>query len=322
MLSGQPGRLGARLTIRRAHGGWSVVVLAALCLTPAAWCLSVVPEPPAAESPLKHALAEPGWVSWSPASGQGSAPLRGWWSPAQTQALQAVQRPAVVLLHGCGGMVNSQGQPTARMRDYAQLLNQRGWHTLAVDSLTPRGEKELCTQRMGTRRVTQVERRADALSALDWLASQPAVDGRHLALLGWSHGGSAVLAANNLAHPQVAAAQARNADRLRLAVAFYPGCAADARRSYQPLAPTLLLLGEADDWTPAANCQPLASDRVRVHTWAGAYHGFDSRAPVRLRTDVPNGVNPGQGVHVGGHSQARSESQRVLVEALTQAFAP
>lgn len=230
-------------------------------------------------------------------------------------------RPVVVLLHGCGGMVNAQGQPTARIRDYAQLLNQQGWHTLAVDSLTPRGEKELCTQRIGTRRVTQAERRADALSALDWLASQSSVDGQRLALLGWSNGGSTVLAANNLNHPLVATAQARHGERLRLAVAFYPGCAADARRGYQPLAPTLLLLGGADDWAPAADCQPLASARVQVHTWAGAHHGFDGRAPVVHRADVPNGAHPGQGVHVGGHPQARAEAQRLLVEALTQAFA-
>lgn len=249
------------------------------------------------------------------AASYGDVVLRAWWSPAG-----AGQRPAVVLLHGCGGMLNPQGQPSARMREYAQLLNAQGWHTLAVDSLTPRGEKELCTQRTGTRQVTQVQRRTDALAALDWLAEQPGVDGQRLALLGWSHGGSAVLAATNLNHPEVAAAQARNAQRLRLAVAYYPGCAADAQRGYQPLAPALLMVGLADDWTPASDCLPLAGSQVRVLSWAGAFHGFDSQRPVVLRTDVPNGVHPGQGVHVGGHPQARAESHAALVQALNEAF--
>ncbi|MBA4255216.1 MAG: dienelactone hydrolase [Polaromonas sp.] len=287
-----------------------------------AGCQALPPSPspfpfPSSLPPSHPAPIEAGWVSWSGSAEPGSVSLRGWWSPAAGPGLH----PVVVLLHGCGGMVNAQGQPTARLRTYAQLLNQRGWHTLAVDSLTPRGEQELCTQRTGTRRVTQAERRADALSALGWLATQPGVDPQRMALLGWSNGGSTVLAANNLNHPTVAAAQGRHAERLRLAVAFYPGCAAEARRGFQPVAPTLLLLGGADDWTPAADCQPLASDRVRVHTWAGAHHGFDGQSPVVHRADVPNGAHPGQGVHVGAHPQTRVEAQHLLVEALTQAFA-
>ena len=45
---------------------------------------------------------------------------------------------------------------------------------------------------------------------------------------------------------------------------------------------------------------------MQWEAYAGAYHGFDGTAAVRLRRDVPNGTHPGQGVHVGGHAVARA----------------
>lgn len=259
----------------------------------------------------------------------GTVTLQAWWYRPSAALVPAIGKdtrslPAVVLLHGCGGMLNRRGQPTERMREYADLLNQQGWHALAVDSLTPRGEKELCTQRVGTRKINQNDRRRDALAALQWLAAQPGVDGQRLALLGWSHGGSAVLAASNLRHADVAAAKVLP----RLSVAFYPGCGSDLRGGYRPATDTLMLVGKEDDWTPAAPCQALSAPRsaapggreVRVVAYEGAYHGFDGTVPLRLRTDVPNGVYPGQGVHVGGHSVAREQSRKELLAALGKAF--
>jgi dienelactone hydrolase len=75
-----------------------------------------------------------------------------------------------------------------------------------------------------------------------------------------------------------------------------------------PNASLLMLLGEADDWTPAAPCKALAADAgpaVAFESYAGAFHGFDGTGPVRLRRDVPGGTRPGQGVHVGGDSTTR-----------------
>jgi dienelactone hydrolase len=235
--------------------------------------------------------------------------LPGHWFAAHATA----RAPAWVLLHGCGGPYDADGRVSRRMRDYAKLLNEHGMHALVLDSLTPRGEKELCTQRTGQRRVTQTQRRRDALGALRWLAARGDVDAARLGLIGWSNGGSTVLASTNTSHPEVAAASVR-ASR---AVAFYPGCAEEQRRGYRPLAPLLLLLGEADDWTPVAPCRALAAAHsgpppVEVHVYPGAYHGFDGRAPVRLRGDVPGGSRPGAGVHVGGDADARRASWEAL----------
>ena len=238
--------------------------------------------------------------------------LKGFWF----EAVAAAPAPAVVLLHGCGGPYDKRGVLAQRMRDYAALLNRLGMHALVVDSLTPRGETQICTQKVRSRLITQANRRLDAQSSLEWLAARPDVDPSRLGLMGWSNGGSTVLAATNEHHKEVADADVKPA----FAVAFYPGCEVEAKRGYATHTRVLLLVGELDDWTPPQACQRLAAQaadpRPVIETYRGAYHGFDSTAPVRLRTDVPNGLNPGKGVHVGGNPAALKQSHERLLRFL------
>ena len=65
----------------------------------------------------------------------------------------------------------------------------------------------------------------------------------------------------------------------KAAVAFYPICSAAS----QALAiPTLVMIGELDDWTPAKNCEQwisLHGDKeppVKLVVYPGAYHAFDA----------------------------------------------
>ena len=249
-------------------------------------------------------------VSFPSFDGAGNAPvvLSGYFFAAATSPA-----PAIAMFHGCGGAYDKSGALARRMREYATLFNGLGLHVLVVDSLTARYEKELCTQRNGTRRVTQANRRLDALGAVAYLADRADVDAARIGLIGWSNGGSTVLSATNLRHHDVAAATVKPA----FAIAFYPGCETDLRRGYTPSAPLLMLVGQLDDWTAAAPCLALARSvtemRPEIVVYPGAWHGFDSDAPVRLRKDVPNGVNPGKGVHVGGNPAAwRASRDRVV----------
>jgi dienelactone hydrolase len=254
-------------------------------------------------------------VSFPSLDGEASAPivLTALWFPATSSPA-----PAVALFHGCGGIYDRRHQLNKRMRDYAALFNGAGYHVLVVDSLTPRYETELCTQRAGKRRVTQANRRLDALGAIAYLADRTDVDVKKIGIVGWSNGGSSVLAAINLRHPDVCSALTKPA----FAIAFYPGCEADLKRGYEPAAPLLMLVGQADDWTPAAPCRALArvagEPKPEIEIYPGAYHGFDDEAPVRIRKDVPNGVNPGQGVHVGGNAAARRAAQARLLKFLAE----
>lgn len=278
---------------------------------------------PATAAPASDAAHRVQIASLPQQDGQALA-LSAFWFPADSPSgAAATARPAILLLHGCGGALGrEQDRVSARMHGYRSLLNQQGWHVLVLDSLSPRGERELCTQRIGSRQVGMRERRRDTLGALQWLAARPEVDPARLALLGWSNGGSTVLASTAADQEEVHS----NAARPRAAVAFYPGCEAELKRGYRAQAPLLMLLGAADDWTAAKPCEQLAAAgraqqgqaTIQFQSYAGAYHGFDSDAPLRLRREVPNGVNPGAGVHVGGNAEAWAASREAMLGFLRE----
>ena len=229
----------------------------------------------------------------------------------------------VIALHGCGGLYATagarKGQLNARHQAMAELLVAEGYNVLLPDSLGPRGESEICTQRLGSRRIDQTQRRADVLGALSWAAGQPWARPERLALLGWSHGGSAVLSATDANHPHV------NAQKVRavVAIAFYPGCTAALRAGYRPDTRLALMLGEKDDWTPPGPCIELGrAAGAEVSVYPDSYHDFDNPVgDVRLRLDVPNGVNPGQGVHAGRNRVTREQAYARVRELLREAFA-
>jgi dienelactone hydrolase len=220
--------------------------------------------------------------------------------------------PAVVALHGCGGLYDRTGIAfDPRYPEYAARFHAAGYHVLLPDSFGSRGSGSICAIPASQRTITVEMRRGDAIAAVEWLATNPQVDARGIVMLGWSHGASTLLSAINAARP----AQARP---LAAAIAFYPGCAGlrNGGLSGEPVrleVPLLMLLGEKDDWTPPGPCLALA-DRVRaaqphadleVHLYSDSYHGFDSTQPVRFRPNIPNGASK-QGVHQGGNPAARA----------------
>lgn len=231
-------------------------------------------------------------------------------------------RGTVIALHGCGGLYattgSRKGQLNARHQAMADLLVAEGYNAVFPDSLTPRGETELCTQKIGTRKIDQTERRADVLGTLAWVATQPWAEPSRIALLGWSHGGSAVLSATDTMRAGVRGQPVKPA----VAVAFYPGCSAALKSGYKPNTTLVLMLGEKDDWTPPAPCVALGQAvGAEVNLYADSYHGFDNPiGEVRLRKDIPNGVNPTQGVHVGPNFLAREKAYLRLRAVLGKAF--
>jgi len=228
----------------------------------------------------------------------------------------------VIALHGCGGLYattgSRKGHLNARHQAMADLLVAQGYAAVFPDSLTSRGESSLCAQKIGTRKIDQAERRADALAALDWVAAQTWAQAQRIGLLGWSHGGSAVLAATDMARTEVRGRALQPA----VAIAFYPGCSAALKSGYRMGAPLVLMLGEKDDWTPPGPCIALGKAvGAEVNVYADSYHDFDTpTGQVKLRTDVPNGVNPGQGVHAGPNPVAREAAYARLRELLREAL--
>jgi dienelactone hydrolase len=243
-------------------------------------------------------------------------------TPADSTA--RARRPAIVLMHGCGGMLDGRGQLVARHRDWAERFARWGFVALTLDSFAPRGIKALCELKDRPIKPWN-ERTADAYAALDYLAARSDVDPASVFVLGWSHGGSTVM---GVVRAQAPGRQA-GGQHFKAAVAFYPGCGQPLRQKiYQPTMPLLILHGEADDWTPAAPCVELAHklqaspQPVRTVTYPGAHHGFDAPAtPVRYLPKVYNPAAPGEhGAHIGTHPEARQraieEVRRFVVQRL------
>jgi dienelactone hydrolase len=232
--------------------------------------------------------------------------------------------PAVVALHGCDGMygrlAGRRDRLTQRHQAMADLLLAEGYAVLFPDSFNPRGRREVCTMPARDQPITQDHRRLDVLGALDYLHTRQDIAANRIALVGWSHGGSAVLATMNARHPAVAAYLARHPEPgafFLTAIAFYPGCNASLRGSYgyAPVAPVRVFIGEADDWTSAKPCIALgeameAMDMpFHVRTYPDTYHGFDTpnlSKPQHL--DMPNGVHPGKGVTIAANAEAREDA--------------
>lgn len=226
---------------------------------------------------------------------------------------------AIVLMHGCAGMTTRSGQPFPRDTDWARRLAALGYLVLQVDSLTPRNETRLCEQGNERRIRPSAERARDAYAALLFLQARPDVRADRIALMGWSNGGGTVLWA--LSRESRARPSGLKHD-FAAGIAFYPGCRtlSERREPWQPVAPVLLLVGEADDWTPAPPCQALAqrSDRrLEALFYPGAHHDFD--AP-----DMPQRVLRGIGgtasgtATIGTHAAAREDALRRVPEFLAR----
>ena len=246
--------------------------------------------------------------------------------------------PVVVALHGCDGMYSTlasrRGLLSARHQAMADLLVAEGYAVLFPDSFNPRGRREVCTQPAREQTITQAHRRLDVLGALEYVRSRADVASHRIALLGWSHGGSAVLAAMNARQPVVAAYLAQLGDETAFfltAIAFYPGCYASLNGAggFAPAAPVSVFIGEADDWTSARPCVALGKQMearqlpLQVRTYPDTHHGFDTPGLDRPRhLDVPNGVRPGQGVTVASNAAARADAYARMKAQLRAVLMP
>jgi len=174
--------------------------------------------------------------------------------------------PAVVGLHGCGGMHDATKQ---RLADE---LVAWGYVLLLVDSYATRGIVHACTS---TAFATFMKRRPDPYGALVFLARQGFVDPQRVAVVGFSAGGRVTLDA---AEPNTFEQFVPEGNlRFRAAAAFYPPCMQAVAR---PGIPTLIFIGALDDWTPAADCSKRIAGwgndgpPIELVVYPGAYHGF------------------------------------------------
>ena len=235
-----------------------------------------------------------------------------WFAPDADRATGA----AAILLHGCGGL-GAKGNLNARHKAAKDWLIERGIAVLFPESFTSRSFEEVCTVKMQSRTITQRDRVDDVIAARTWLNEQHGIDAKKIVLWGWSHGGSTVL--NTVTRRGGIAGLGEFPAEVKFveAIAFYPGCSPFAKDNAPAKisSPLTILMGDADDWTPAAPCTAFAArlknneQPVSITLYPGAFHDFDNPAgKLRVRNEVPNGVNAGKGVTVGPDPKAREDA--------------
>jgi len=168
--------------------------------------------------------------------------------------------PAVVILSGCAGVDADAGVVRRVNADYMS----KGSAALVIDSLTPRGLPEGCSS-INLLRESIAFRVQDAYAAVAWLAERPEIDSKRIFLQGYSHGAETAIAAIDTQWPQ------RKTDHIAGVIAYYPYCMPSSRFSV----PTIILIGEKDDWTPAKACADIVDKtNVEITAYPNAFHAF------------------------------------------------
>ncbi len=222
--------------------------------------------------------------------------------------------PAVVLLHGCHGVLRST-------LEWARWFRDRGYVAIVPDSWTARAVADGCSPDFD---IPSTERFDDAIGALRYLHSRPEVDRRRIGAVGWSNGGVFAMALVN--GPSLARAQRRGVTLpepgVAAAVAFYPGGCASlvGERAVRPL---LVLMGDADDWTRPEPCRAMVEAMrargadVAIVLYPGAVHYFDVAGQPRVYLPgVANSHKPGEccGATVGYDPGAAADARRRVAE--------
>jgi dienelactone hydrolase len=209
---------------------------------------------------------------------------------------RAGNSPAVVLLHSCKGDFRRIDERWGR------LIASWGYVTLAVDSSL----KSTCSN-------AAAELAFDAYRALDYLVQQSSVDPARVAALGFSQGGWLALSS-----VERGPTEHFSTNKFQAAIGFYPPC---HLLGGNMTVPSLILVGERDDWAVANDCRKLVEGNddygvsrlkgqgmpIKLVVLPGAYHGFDA----------PNLANP---TSLLGHHLEFSQSATDLSASAVREF--
>jgi dienelactone hydrolase len=224
--------------------------------------------------------------------------------------------PAVVALHNCDGLADGEAPIDDRYQEWGEHLAAAGFAVVFPDSFGSRGLASQCKLRQRAVRASQT-RINDAIAARHWLQTQPWVLADRVSLLGWSHGATTALWTIRRRNGP----ERDKTPDFRSAVALYPNCQRAAALAWSARVPTLILIGRADDWTPASACeQMIAGARGRsagalIQVYASAYHDFDrAKLALQERAGIANTPNAAGRVHIGTNAAARADAFKRVPE--------
>jgi dienelactone hydrolase len=177
--------------------------------------------------------------------------------------------PVVIYMSGCGGLVGA-GE-IGLQKAVIDHMQSKGVATLIVDPFMPRGEFSICYELSDDTLVKYASRGAsDLVAAVKFVRTLRDIDPNRVFLLGNSYGAVSALFAVDTSAPIK-----RDQDtKIAGVIAYYPGC----YDKLDPNVPTLVFVGDKDDWTPAKPCEAIGDKpNLKIVVYPGATHGFAMR---------------------------------------------
>jgi dienelactone hydrolase len=193
--------------------------------------------------------------------------------------------PGVVFMTGCAGL--NSPEAIAMQKAVIDHLLAKGVATLLVDPFTPRNEPEGICANLDAKSFVQYATRGgnDVVAALKVLKAMPDIDPNRVFLQGYSWGAISSLFATDPKTPSA------HDSKISGVIAYYPYCYDNLEFS----SPTLVLIGDKDDWTPASLCQAVkGKPNLEVVVFPGATHAFN--------------MNFAQPIEYLGHHMAHDET--------------
>lgn len=201
-----------------------------------------------------------------------------------SDASAAVPVPAVVLVHGSGGIT------PGREMEAGRFLADHGIAAFVLDYYAPRGITEDSGYMQKVLAVTEFDATADAYGALAVLSTHPAIDPGRIGVMGFSYGGMAVRIAMDERVRQAIVPELRG---FAAFVDTYGPCFQDWGTTATNGAPLLTLRGTEDASNELAACAEREAElrglgvAVDARIYEGAGHAWESSSPRRLSEESP-----------------------------------
>ena len=208
--------------------------------------------------------------------------------------------PAVVYISGCNGL-NFPPEVKQEKRVIDNML-AKGIATLIVDPFTARGEKDGVCDKLNDKSFVQLMTRGgnDAVAALKVVKAMTDIDPAKVFLQGYSYGAISSLYATDMKTPGT------HDTSIAGLIAYYPYC----YDNVDPSVPSLVLIGEKDDFMPVAKCQAVTGKvNFELVVYPGVTHGFTE--PFEKPFDY-------QGHHLA-HDEAATKDAQERAEAFIAA---
>ncbi|HLX38844.1 MAG TPA: dienelactone hydrolase family protein [Candidatus Binataceae bacterium] len=174
--------------------------------------------------------------------------------------------PAVMLIHGAG----YRGQEHDDFDAMCAALADHGYYAEFIEYYDATPNSDPTTDAMDNFKAWTAALR----SGVEWLARNPAVEPKRIALMGFSQG--AYLAVG---------VSAQFPDEVAAVVEYYGGLIPQLRDKAASMPPTLIIHGEADSVVPVSEAKDLdalltkANRPHEMHLYPGVDHGFNFRRP-------------------------------------------